>query len=154
MRTEILFACLAALTFGCGGGDGASETEPTAETSGDEGTTPPPDDGSDEGEAEDGEAEEDDEEEDDGMSCLPVSRCHSFANQACALVDAEGAIQGEEFSAGSVERACPGERGVADSVQECFDYVEISEECRRRPELRHPEWPCGRTDTARCGLVM
>ncbi len=153
MRTEILFACLAALTFGCGGGDGDStDTEPTAQTSGDEGSTPPPDEGSDEGE--DGEAEDGDDEEEDGMSCLPVSRCHSFANQACALVDAEGAIQGEELSAGSVERACPGERDVADSVQECFDYVEISESCRRRPELRHPEWPCGRTDTARCGLVM
>lgn len=151
MRTRLLTACLAALLFACGGGDDttASDTaasDDTASAGGDEAVTAPP--------ADEGETAEADADEDDGMRCLPVSHCHSFANQDCALVDADGNVQGEEFSSGSVERACPGERGVADSVQECFDLVEISQDCRRRPELRHPEWPCGRTDTARCGIVM
>lgn len=152
MRTRHLCACLAALLFACGGGDdsAATSTETTTSSGGDDTVAT-----ADEGAGATAEAEAGgDGEEDDGMTCMPVSRCHSFANQDCTLVDADGNIQGEQFSSGSVERACPGERGVAASVQECFDYVEISQDCRRRPELRHPEWPCGRTDTARCGVVM
>lgn len=141
------------MLFACGGGDDSGQASDPAGTGGDEVT----EDGTGDEGGDDGVAtnEEDDADaEDDGMSCVPVSRCHSFANQDCTLVDADGAIQDEQFSSGSTERACPGERGVAASITECFDYVEISDGCRRRPELRHAEWPCGRTDTARCGIVM
>ncbi|MCB9597133.1 MAG: hypothetical protein H6719_30700 [Sandaracinaceae bacterium] len=152
MHTRVLLAGLAAMLIACGGGDDTDTgSEPVATTGGDEAADPGGD--GDDGAATSGEDEAPDEE-DDGMSCVPVSRCHSFANQDCTLVDGDGAIQGEQFSSGSVERACPGERGVAASVTECFDYVEISDGCRRRPELRNAEWPCGRTDTARCGVVM
>jgi len=153
MTKRLLIGCAMALSVACGGGDDGAEPEASdPATSGDEATVD--DDGSDGVAAGDPADEAEPEEEDDGMLCLPVSRCHSFANQDCTLVDQSGAIQDEELSGGSVEEACPGERGVADGVTECFSYVEMSESCRRRPELRQPEWPCGRTDSARCDIVM
>ncbi|MBX3274545.1 MAG: hypothetical protein KF729_30045 [Sandaracinaceae bacterium] len=140
--------CLAA----CGGGDDASSSEPTGERGGGGETLASGGDAREPDHDAPGDGAED--EPDDGMQCLPVSRCHSFANQDCTLVDASRQIQDERFSSGSIERACPGQRGVAASVRECFDFVELADGCRRRPELRHPEWPCGRTDAARCGIVM
>ncbi|MEZ4335733.1 MAG: hypothetical protein R3B82_03810 [Sandaracinaceae bacterium] len=152
MCTRHLLACLATFLLACGGGDDGSGSDEPSSTTGDEAVETSSTD--DEAVEEAAATDESDDEEDDGMRCLPVSHCHSFANQDCALVDADGHVQNEQLSSGSVEQACPGQRGVADSVQECFDYVEISESCRTRPELRHPEWPCGRTDTARCAIVM
>jgi len=156
MTKRSLIGCAMALLVACGGGDDGGDSSPEASgdtTSGDE-TAADGSDGEDLAAADEG-GEAEPEDEDDGMLCLPVSRCHSFANQDCTLVDANGEITDEQFSAGDVREACPGERGVAEGVTECFSYVEMSDGCgRRMPELRDPEWPCGRTDGARCGIVM
>lgn len=155
MRNDLIVGCLVIVLAGCGGseadGGDAVSTEDTTGAEGEGGGGAVEDTG--EGALAADEPAED-EEEDDGMRCLPVSHCHSFANQSCALVDEAGEIQDEAASAGRVQEACPGENGVAGSVTECFEYIEISESCRRRPELRYPEWPCGRTDAARCDVVM
>ncbi|MGE0790215.1 MAG: hypothetical protein AB7S26_31360 [Sandaracinaceae bacterium] len=99
-------------------------------------------------------AEREQEPDGDGARCVAVSHCHSFANQSCARVSADGTIEDEAVSGGRVLEACPGARGIADSVTECFEYIEISEGCRSTPELRAPEWPCARTDSGTCDVAM
>ncbi|HJL17634.1 MAG TPA: hypothetical protein RMH99_18365 [Sandaracinaceae bacterium LLY-WYZ-13_1] len=154
---RLLMTCVAALALACGGGE--AEPEPTGadeQSGGEEVATTEPAAGEETAETELPPPAEADEPEvpDDGLACLPVSRCHSFANQDCALVDEGGAIQDESVS-GRVQQACPGERGVADSVQQCFDYIEAGESCgRNMPALRAPEWPCGRTPEGGCEVQM
>ena len=152
MRTRLLIVCLASMLTACGGGDDADDTTTVGNDTSDTGDEAPPDPG-------DGELDEptdtEPEEEDDGTSCLPVSRCHSFANQDCAAVDAEGNIEGEAFSAGRVREACPGGRGMAETITECFNFIELSEGCGRSlPDLREPAWPCGRNEDGSCGVQM
>lgn len=147
---------LALALAGCGGGGGAEPGgEDTAEAEAQSG-------GEDEaalGDEGDAVAEPGEEEAptDDGMRCLAVAQCGSFANQSCALVDANGAPlgpDGERMQGASVEEACPGERGVDTSVSECFEYIESQGSCRRRPAVRAPEWPCARTDEGGCDIQM
>lgn len=136
----------------CGGGDDADDTTTVVNDTGDTGDeAPPPDDEPDDV----GDPGDPEPEEDEGNPCYPVSRCHSFANQDCAPIDAEGAIDGDQFSGGRIREACPGERGVSEAIRECFSYVEISEGCpRRMPDLGEPAWPCGRNDDGTCGVQM
>lgn len=153
MRVRVMaWCCAVALLGACGGGseDAAEDDDAVVATGGDEDTG---DDLGTDDDVVDVEDDGDAEAEDDGLRCLPVSRCHSFANQACALVDEAGEIQDEGVE-GDVRQACPGERGIADSVTECFDYIETGGRCGRTPDLVDPQWPCGRTETARCDIVM
>lgn len=153
MRSCVFIALLTSVLFACGGSDGGDDSTTVTHNTGDTGDeAPPPDDGPDEGT---GGLIDEGPGEDEGDPCFPVSRCHSFANQDCAPIGADGAIEGEQFSGGRIREACPGERGIAVSVGACFDYVEISEGCpRRMPDLREPAWPCGRNDDGTCGVQM
>lgn len=149
MQTRLLIATLASMLIACGGSDSADDTTPARDDTtdtGDEAALEPGDGQSDNPEP---------DEVDDGSSCLPVSRCRSFANQGCALVNADGAVQGEDFSAGRVLEACPGGRGVSTGVTECFNYVELSAGCGRNlPDINAPAWPCGRDDAGGCTVQM
>ncbi len=77
--------------------------------------------------------------------CLPLARCASFSDRTCSRVESDGTFRlPDEFQgrSPSLERACPGDQGVHESVIACFDYVEGQNSCRARPQIRIPEYQC------------
>ena len=146
MRRTLIVMATATLLGACGGAEPAAEADDGAGAGAE--AVEPADEGGDEGGAPvaaEEPAEPAEEGPGDGSRCLPVANCNSFANQTCARVTPDGEALGEDgepIERARVLEACPGERGVDQSVQECFGYVDRGQSCRRAPAVRNAEWPC------------